>query len=106
MYNSIIEIDVTYPNMDEARSVSKALFDDKVIACVSYSDVESEYVWGGELKREKEVLATYKTIYNNQAYIQDRILGLHSYEVPMIFVKTVNTNQEYMRWVINSVVSV
>ncbi len=53
---SLIIVQTTCPNKDEATTIAKALISKKLAACVQMSEVVSYYMWKEEFCNDKEVL--------------------------------------------------
>ncbi len=58
---SIVVIQTTCSNDEEARKIAKILIEKKLAACVQMSEIESFYMWQDEFCNDKEVLLNIKT---------------------------------------------
>ena len=96
---------VTCGSVEEARAISEALVEEHLAACVNVvSTVESCYRWQGKLNWDREHLLVIKTTAPNIDRVRQRVLELHSYEVPeFIAVKVVSGSEPYLKWMIDSV---
>ncbi len=91
---------VTVPNMEEARRISEALVKERLVACSNIvSGVESIYRWEGEVQSDAEVLCIFKTRKALFGALRDRVLELHSYDVPeVIAMDIIAGNRAYLEW--------
>ncbi|NPA04081.1 MAG: divalent-cation tolerance protein CutA [Epsilonproteobacteria bacterium] len=94
---------VTSPSMELAKEIAKTLIQEEKAACVNIvPKVLSIYKWQGELFEEDEVLLFIKT--TSLKKVKERILELHSYEVPEIVALEVKEgHKDYISWVKESV---
>jgi periplasmic divalent cation tolerance protein len=95
-----ITIYVTAPTLTEAESVSKALLEDRLIACANLVEkIHSHYRWKGKLYSEREVLIIMKSQKKHLQSIINRVKELHSYEVPeIIALPIIGGSPEYLKW--------
>lgn len=92
------------PDIDEARTIARALVEEKLAACCSIvTGVESIYRWEGAVETAGEVLAIIKTSSARFPDLERRIRELHSYDVPEILALPVIAGSEnYLQWVVES----
>jgi periplasmic divalent cation tolerance protein len=97
---------VTVGKEEEAREISGALVQEKLVACVNMiSGVRSIYWWKGKVCDDQEWLLIMKTRTSLVPTLQDRIRELHSYETPEIIAFPVKQGlPEYLSWVLESTV--
>ncbi len=104
----LIVIYSTHPSMKEARRVAGELLQKKLIACVNYFPIESEYWWPdsavkadgkGKIEKEKEIATFMKTTVSNWSKVQKEIKHLHSYDIPCIEKFSVESHAPYAQWV-------
>ena len=81
---SLIIVQTTCPNKEEASNIAKSLIENKLAACIQMSEIESFYMWEDEFCNDKEILLNIKTKKENFKKIQSKIKELHSYDVPEI----------------------
>ncbi len=97
---SLIIIQTTCPNAEEARKIAKVLIEKKLAACVQMTDIESFYMWQDDFCNDKEVLINIKTKKENFKKIQSKIKELHSYDVPeIICVNIENVSKDYKKFI-------
>jgi len=91
---------ITFPTVDEARDLGKALVEAHLAGCVNiFPAIESIYVWKGELCQDSEVVLIAKTtvdkLSNLSAFVKER----HSYSNPCIAsFRVEHQNPNYVRW--------
>ena len=91
---------VTFADEAEAEAVTEKLFSRKLVACAQFQDVKSRYVWKGELVKDTEVLAFFKTKTGLYDEAEALIREMHSYEVPEIICLPVEKGlAEYLAWI-------
>ncbi len=100
-----VMIQCTVSSKEEARTISHALLEARVAACVSIAaGVESHYWWRGALEHADEALLVIKTTRDRFDDVRRVILQHHSYEVPeIIAVPIVAAHRPYLDWLAHSV---
>ena len=64
MYNNLRIVYITTPTKEEARTISKALLEADLAACVNLLDgMESIYKWKGKIEEARETVMIVKTHY-------------------------------------------
>jgi periplasmic divalent cation tolerance protein len=97
---SLIIVQTTCPNKDEATNIAKVLISKKLAACIQMSDIESFYMWQDEFCNDKEVLLCIKTKKENFKKIQSKIKELHSYDLPEIIAVSIeNVSEDYKNFI-------
>jgi len=96
---------MTAPNREEARSIARTLVGERLAACCNIIDrVESIYRWEGAVEEAAEVLVVIKTTAERFAPMRDRVLALHSYDVPeLIALPVADGSAPYLAWIATSV---
>lgn len=95
---------VTFPDEQEALSISNFLLENKKIACFNLFPMKSGYWWEGELDQAMEMVAVYKTMIKLEKEVEAYILQRHSYDIPCIIRSIVQANHAYAKWVEKSVI--
>jgi periplasmic divalent cation tolerance protein len=83
----------------EAPVIAKALVEEHLAACVNITGVTSVYRWKGDLCQDREQLLIIKTIRERVGAVINRIVALHSYELPeMIVLPITGGYLPYLQW--------
>ena len=90
---------VTASSLKEARKISNALLDKKLIACANILKSDSIFHWKGKRIDEKEFIIHAKTTEKQFSKAEKLIKKIHSYEIPCIIKIPVKSNTEYLKWV-------
>ena len=100
-----IVIFVTAKDFKEARKISQALVERKLIACANIlQGVRSFFWWEGKVDAADEVLLILKTRRSLFKKVEQIVKSLHSYSVPEIIAMPIITgSKEYLKWVNDSV---
>ncbi len=76
---------VTAPSISVARTLSRNLLKEKLIACANIiPGVESHYEWNGKRVKDKEVILFLKTQSKHYKKIEQFILKHHPYKIPCV----------------------
>lgn len=96
---------VTAASKEEANFIGKNMVEERLVACVNIvPGVRSLYVWKGKLYDEGEVLLIMKSRQGLFDKIKDRVIELHSYEVPeVIALPVVGGSEDYLKWMEESI---
>jgi periplasmic divalent cation tolerance protein len=92
---------VTCDGKDQAAAIATTLVEGKVAACVNLLPaVQSCYIWQDQLTWSEEVLMIIKTTRSRFAQLQQKILELHSYDVPEIVgIEIEDGFDKYLEWI-------
>ena len=97
---NITIVKTTCKDKKEAKNISKSLIKDKLAACVQMQKIKSIYFWNNKLCEDKEILLSIKTKKSLFSQVKDRILELHSYEVPQIIeLEITNISENYKKFI-------
>ena len=96
-----LEVHVTMPNADTARSIGRTLVEERLAACVNVvPGVVSIYSWKGALQEDEEALCLIKTSPHRFEQLRARIVQLHPYDVPEVMAFAVDDgSRDYLDWV-------
>jgi len=73
------------PNEEKSAQISKALLEEKLVACCNIiSQIKSMYWWNNEICVDQEYLIIIKTIQSNCEMIIESVKKNHSYQVPEV----------------------
>ncbi len=101
MKKQFILILTTSPRKSLAQKIAKVLVKEKLAACVNISSpIESIYSWENKICSEKEFLLFIKTKKSLFDSVKNRILKLHSYEIPEIIALPITQgSSNYLEWI-------
>ena len=100
MSDTLFVVLSTFADEDTARSVSRALVDEGLVACaqIESGPIRSIYRWQGEVQEEDEVLVRFKTTPRARPGLVERLRALHPYEVPQIVWVEAGSDAAYASW--------
>ncbi len=83
----------------EAMAIAQSLVQSKLAACVSLAPITSVYRWQDQIQTEPEWQLVIKTTLDCFDALQQRVVELHSYEVPEILaVPILSGSALYLSW--------
>lgn len=98
--SAALVVTITASSTDEAETIARALIAERLAACVQAHPIESRFHWQGEVARESEVMLTVKTRADLFTALENRVLALHSYEVPeIVAMPVVAGHGPYLDWI-------
>src|ERR1041385_1229842 len=99
-----IVVFITAGSVQEATKIADTLVHSELAACVQMlPEMQSIYVWEGEVQRETEVLLLVKTTRANFADLEREVRAIHSYETPEIIALPIAAGSEaYLKWLTSS----
>lgn len=105
MMSAPVVVLVTFPSMMVARSISGALVEDGLVACVNLlPGAESVYRWQGKVEVASEVVGLAKTTEARLEELKRRYLSLHPYEVAeFLIISSTGGSAAYLDWLLASV---
>ncbi|MDU7693487.1 MAG: divalent cation tolerance protein CutA [Helicobacter sp.] len=95
---SFVIIKTTYPDESSAKKAQQLLLDSKLCACASISNVQSTYIWQGELKHCIEYELSIKTLKSHKKLAIKNIKISHPYELPEIICLKAKAQDNYYKW--------
>ncbi|MEZ5813671.1 MAG: divalent-cation tolerance protein CutA [Alphaproteobacteria bacterium] len=97
----MIVIYCTYPNCEEARQITQILLEERLVACANIlPEHESLYWWDGAVERAAEVAVIYKSRAGLFDAVKERVIGLHSYDVPCVVSWSIeNGHRAFLQWI-------
>lgn len=95
----------TTNNQDSAKSIAKSLVEEKLCACVNIiPNICSIYRWEDKIETDEEYLMLIKTGKHLIDKIKNRIIELHSYDVPEVVVLDISDgSKDYLDWIGNNI---
>ena len=96
---------VTCDSKQQADEIAQALINEKLAACVNVVPaISSCYIWEGKLTWSDELLMLIKTTRGRFEQLRNRVIALHSYDLPEIVAVSIeDANQKYLDWIDTSV---
>ena len=90
----------TCPSREEAKRIARGLIEARLAACVNIvGGVVSVYQWQGAIEESDEVMLVVKTRRDLLARLNERLAGMHSYEVPeSIAIPLAEGLPAYIEW--------
>jgi periplasmic divalent cation tolerance protein len=91
---------VTTANREEAEKISKALLNERLIACANIiGPVNSLFWWHGKIENAEEYILLMKTRSEMFEKFAEKVKALHSYEVPeIIAIPIIKGFKPYLEW--------
>jgi len=90
----------TAPSKEVADKITRALLEEKLVACVSHHSVKSTYWWDGKIEEGEEVQLLMKTTSTRVEEVEKTLKRNHPYEVPEFLVTPVIIgSKEYLGWI-------
>jgi len=100
MKESLIQIQTTVLNEEEAKSIAQTMITEKLSACIQYYPIQSVYTWKGQVEEANEFLVIIKATKDKFEKIKDKLAEIHSYELPQITsIKNDDFLNEYGKWI-------
>jgi periplasmic divalent cation tolerance protein len=90
----------TCSSTDEGHRVARLLVEARVAACVNIvPGVESVYRWQGSVETGAEALLVIKTTAAAFPALRERIIEIHSYDVPEVLaIPVADGSAGYLQW--------
>ncbi len=91
---------VTCGSEGEALTISKALVEEHLAACVNIlPSIRSLYRWEGKMWDEREWLLFIKTRREKFGEVEQKVKSLHAYTVPEIIgLPIIEGSSSYLKW--------
>jgi periplasmic divalent cation tolerance protein len=90
---------LTCASEDEARTISTALLEAKLIVCARRSSVSSSYWWEGKINHDDEILLMMESTEEKFDDIEAIVTKLHSYdEYVLTAVPVLKTTPGVLQW--------
>jgi periplasmic divalent cation tolerance protein len=86
----------------EASRIAETLVNHRMAACVQIlPEMQSIYIWRGEVQREREVLLIAKTTRASFDDLEREVREIHSYETPeIVALPIVAPSEGYLKWLV------
>ena len=91
---------VTAANREEAVKIVRSLLEERLIACGNIvGPISSIFWWEGKIDEAREFLVFMKSHENHFERLSERIMEIHSYEVPeIIALPIIKGSPSYLKW--------
>ena len=98
---------ITFSNKDEAKKIAKELISLKLVACANIiKDMESVYEYNGEIHDGNETILILKTKSTLFEDVKNKVLELHSYDLPCIIeISITSGHKEFLNWITSNTLS-
>ncbi|AAL81155.1 divalent-cation tolerance protein CutA [Pyrococcus furiosus DSM 3638] len=97
----MIIIYTTFPTWESAEKVTKALLEERLVACANLREHKAFYWWQGKIEEDNEIGVILKTREDLWEEVKKRIKELHPYTVPAIIkINVEDVNEEYLKWLL------
>lgn len=98
---SLLSVTTTVGNEDDARTMARALVEQRLAACAQIERIDSIYRWEGAVQQDVEWRIVFKTQRTLYPQVEQAIRTLHRYTLPAIHAVAVEAaNADYTAWVI------
>lgn len=89
-----------FASREQAEPVIDALISEHLASCVQVHEVDSTYVWRGEVVKAKETVLSIRTMGDAYPALEKRLRELHPYELPEIVrVPIADGLTPYIEWI-------
>lgn len=92
---------VTFENQQQADDIAKSVVKERLAACANILPAhKSVYWWNGNLETAQECATIFKTTTKQVNALKDKIVELHSYDVPCVVAWPIERgNESFLRWI-------
>lgn len=95
----MIHVYIHYPNVTEAKKISRMILRKRLAGCISFVKQEDLYWWRGKIVNTKGVVTFVVTSRKNYKKIENLVKKHHSYKVPCILELPINRSyKSYAQW--------
>jgi periplasmic divalent cation tolerance protein len=94
---------ITASSDEEARTIARALVEERLAACANIlGAISSIYWWDGKLREDGEVAFIAKTTATLVPRVVERVKALHSYDCPCVVAVPIEAgNAAFLDWIGN-----
>lgn len=78
--NDFVELVLTCGSWQEAHKIAEELLHKRLVACVEFLELQSQYRWHGALEDAKEIKLIMETVAHHFEAIEAEVAKLHGYE--------------------------
>ena len=96
----LLAVFTTIGSLEAARRMARELVERRLAACAQIGEIESFYVWQGEVANDPEYRILFKSTEARYAELEAAIRELHDYELPAIHAQALErVEPAYARWI-------
>ena len=96
----IIYTTIEASNFKLKDELIRVLLENKLAACIQASNIQSSYVWDGQIVCDDEIRLAIKTKKSKFNAIKQIICELHNYEIPQIICVDISDGFDgYLDWI-------
>jgi len=102
--SSYVVVIMTVANRGEAVKIVRSLLEERLIACGNIvGPISSIFWWEGKIDEASEFLVFMKSHENHFERLSERVMEIHSYEVPeIIALPIIKGSKSYLEWLSDS----
>jgi len=99
--SQVLFVYVTASDLDEAERIGEAVVEARLAACANVLDgMRSIFRWQGSVQKGREAILILKTREDLFDNLKQRIVELHSYELPCVVAMSIATGHEpFLDWI-------
>ena len=98
---TLLVVTTTVGGEDDARTMARALVEQRLAACAQIERIDSVYRWEGAVQQDAEWRIVFKTQRVLYPQVEQAIRTLHRYTLPAIHAVVVEAaSADYAAWVI------
>ena len=99
----IVSVYAVFADTEEAERIARAAIEEGLAACANIlGPCRSIYRWQGKVEEADEVAALFKAPATGAPALVERIVALHSYDVPAVMVWPIDhAPAAYANWVMS-----
>ncbi len=101
--SQVLFVYVTAGDADEAERIGEAVVDARLAACANVLDgMRSIFRWQGSVQKGREAILILKTREDLFDALKERIVELHSYELPCVVALPITAGHEpFLDWIVD-----
>jgi periplasmic divalent cation tolerance protein len=97
-HETLVLVLTTEASLEKANSLTEALLERGLVACVALMPILSRYRWQGKVTRSEEVQLLLKTQPHCLEALYQAVMALHSYDTPEWITLAAQTRGGYGQW--------
>ncbi len=98
--SDIAMLHVTFGTTEEAEAIARAVVEERLAACANVmASCTSVYRWRDTVESEIETPVLFKTSMSRALALRDRIVELHSYDLPIIELWPAAATDQGLAWI-------